>query len=184
MNYIKDINQLEKTQVIASSKNHFNIELVEYIGEQSSMEIIKISDDLKKIYGPNSFLNENNIHKYFNENTLPFIARYQNKIIGFIIGAPLENFKNQSWVQHDENLNNNNTLYTCAFIFKKEFRKKNGFAKTLKKIYNNWAKKRGFKYISGHVNAKIKLNGNIKIIKKFEKWFDSEEAFVYYRKKI
>ena len=184
MNHIKDINQLEKTQLIASSKNHFNIELVESIGKQSSSEIIKISDDLKKIYGPNSFLNENNIHKYFNENTLPFIARYQNKIIGFIIGAPLEKFKNQSWVQHDKNLNNNNTLYTCAFIFKKEFRKRHGFAKTLKKIYNSWAKKRNFKYISGHVNAKIKLNGDIEVIKKFEKWFDSEEAFVYYRKKI
>ena len=175
---------MEKTQLIASSKDNFSIELVESIGVESSSEIIKISKDLKKIYGPNSLLNENNIHKYFNKKTLPFIARYNNKIIGFIIGAPLENFNNQSWVQHDNNLNNNNTLYTCAFIFKKEFRKKNGFAKTLKKIYNNWARKRGFKYIAGHVNSKIKLNGDIEIIKEFPKWFDSKEPFIYYRKKI
>ncbi len=184
MNHIKDIKQLEKTQLIASSKNNFNIELVESISEKSSIEIIQISKDLKKIYGPNSFLNTNNIHKYFNQKTLPFIARYQNKIIGFIIGAPLENFNNQSWVQYDNNLNKNNTLYTCAFIFKKEFRKKHGFAKTLKKIYNSWAKKRGFKYITGHINNNIKLNGEIEIIKKFPRWFDSKEPFIYYRKKI
>ena len=120
MNHIKDINQLEKTQLIASSKDNFSIELVESIGEELSSEIIEISKDLKKIYGPNSLLNEDNIHKYFNQKTLPFIARYNKKIIGFIIGAPLENFHNQSWVQYDNNLNNKNTLYTCAFIFEKD----------------------------------------------------------------
>ena len=82
----------------------------------------------------------------FNEKTLPFIARNQDRIIGFIIGAPLEKFANQAWVQYDDNLNKENTLYTCAFIFKKEFRKKSGFSKTLKKVYTSWAKKKGFKY--------------------------------------
>ena len=184
MKHIKDINQLEKTELIASSKNNFSIELVESIGKESSIEIIKISEDLKKIYGPNSFLDENNIHKYFNEKTLPFIARYQNKIIGFIIRAPLEKFNNQAWVQYDDNLNKKNTLYTCAFIFKKEFRKKNGYSKTLKKVYTSWAKKRNFKYITGHINKNINLDGDIKIIKEFQKWFDSKEPFIYYRKKI
>ena len=177
-------NTLEKTKIIASSNNAFNIELVEHLGKDSINDIINISEDLKKIYGPNSFLDENNIHKYFNEKTLPFIARYQNKIIGFIIGAPLENFSNQAWVHHDDNLNKKNTLYTCAFIFKKEFRKKSGFSKTLKKVYTSWAKKRGFKYVTGHVNKKINLNGDIKIIKEFPKWFYSKEPFIYYRKKI
>jgi len=175
---------IDETQIIASSNNTFNIELVEKLGNDSIIEIIKISEDLNKIYGPNSLIDENNIHKYFNDKTLPFIARYKNKIIGFIIGIPIENFNNQAWVQCDNNLNKKNTLYTCAFIFKKEFRKRNGFAKTLKKIYINWAKKRGFKYITGHINNKITLNGNIEIIKKFPKWFDSKEPFVYYRKKI
>ena len=181
----KNINNfLEKTKIIASSKNTFNIELVEHLGEQSSLDIINISKDLKSIYGPNSLLNENNIHKYFNKETLPFIARHQNKIIGFIIGAPLEKFNNQSWVHHDDNLNKKNTLYTCAFIFKKEFRKINGFSKTLKKVYTSWAKKRNFKYITGHVNKNINLSGDIKILKEFPKWFDSKEPFIYYRKKI
>jgi len=175
---------IEQTQIIASSNNTFNIELVQKLGSNSIMEIIKISEDLKKIYGPNSPLNKNNIHKYFNEKTLPFIARYQDKIIGFIIGVPLENFNNQAWVQCDDNLNKKNTLYTCAFIFKKEFRKKSGFSKTLKRVYTNWAKKKEYKYITGHVNNKINLNGNIEIIKEFSQWYDSKEPFVYYRKKI
>ena len=184
MKHISINNTSEKTKIIASANNLFNIELVETLGSDSISDIIEISKDLKKIYGPNSLLTKHNIHKYFNKKTLPFIARYQNNIIGFIIGAPLENFNNQAWVQHDENLNKKNTLYTCAFIFKKKFRKKNGLAKTLKKVYTNWAKKRDFKYITGHINNKITLNGNVEIIKEFPKWFDSKEPFVYYRKNI
>tara|TARA_Y100001970_G_scaffold9590_1_gene11233 strand:- start:99 stop:653 length:555 start_codon:yes stop_codon:yes gene_type:complete len=174
----------DKTNIIASSNNTFNIELVEHLGNDSVIDVINISEDLKKIYGPNSLLDENNIHKYFNQNTLPFIARHQDKIIGFIIGAPLEKFANQGWVQYDNNLNKKNTLYTCAFIFKKEFRKKSGFSKTLKKVYTSWAKKKGFKYITGHINKNININGDIEIIKEFPKWFDSKEPFIYYRKKI
>ena len=89
--------------------------------------------------------------------------------IGFIIGVPLENFNNQAWVQCDDNLNKKNTLYTCAFIFKKEFRKKSGFSKTLKRVYTNWAKKKEYKYITGHVNNKINLNGNILCLVSFPK---------------
>ena len=44
--------------------------------------------------------------------------------------------------------------------------------------------KKGFKYIAGHNNNNIKLNGEIEIIKKFPKWFDSKDPFIYYRKKI
>ena len=53
---------------------------------------------------------------------------------------------------NDKNLGKKNTLYTYAFIFRKDYRKKSGFAKTLKKVYTNWAKKRNFIYISGHIN--------------------------------
>ena len=80
MKKISNKPSIEKTKIIASSNNTFNIELVEHLGNDSVEDIINISKDLKKIYGPNSFLDENNIHKYFNEKTLPFIARYQNKI--------------------------------------------------------------------------------------------------------
>ena len=185
MNHIKDINQEEKMILIASSRDNLSIELVECIGQKTASEIINISEDLKKIYGPSSILSNNNIHKYFNDNTLPFIARYNNKIIGFIVGAPLEYFKNQSWVQYDKNLNKKNTLYTCAFVFKKKFRKKSGFSKTLKKIYINWAKKKGYKYITGHIGKNIfKKNKQTKIIKEFPVWYESSIPFIYYRKTI
>ena len=57
-----------------------------------------------------------------------------NQIQGFIY---LQNYSLNSCNLIFDNLNNKNTLYTCAFIFKKEFRKRNGFAKTLKKISSN-----------------------------------------------
>tara|TARA_A100001011_G_C14316801_1_gene848340 strand:- start:3372 stop:3905 length:534 start_codon:yes stop_codon:yes gene_type:complete len=177
---------VDKTKIIASSNDKFQIELVESLSKESQFEIFDISKDLEKIYGRNSMLNEQNIDKYFNESTLPFIARYQNNIIGFIIGVPLENFKNQSWVQYDENLGKNNTLYTYAFVFKSDFRGKHGFAKTLKKIFSSWAKKRAYNYISGHINENSakKSSSKLKVIKKFNNWYESSEPFVYYRREI
>ena len=109
--------------------------------------IIKISKDLSDIFGNNSLLTEDNIHKYFNHNTLPFIASFNKKIIGYIIGVPLEYFDNHSWAQYDTNLGKNNTIYTYAFLISKNYRKRGGYGKTLKKIYLNWAKKRNFNYI-------------------------------------
>ena len=67
---------MEKTKIIASSNDKFKIELVEKLSKESQFEIFNISKDLEKIYGRNSMLNEQNIDKYFNESTLPFIARY------------------------------------------------------------------------------------------------------------
>ena len=182
-----NIKQTEKSKIIASSHNVFNIELIKNIDKNDANDIINISKDLEKIYGPNSLLTETNISRYFNDKTLPFISRYKNQIIGFIIGVPLEYFKNQAWGQYDDNMSKNNTLYTYAFIFKKEFRGRSGFAKTLKKIYTSWAKKRGFSYISGHMSENViqKSNKkNVEIIKKFDTWYDAKDPFVYYRKKI
>ena len=82
----------------------------------------------------------NNIHKYFNSKTLPFFARYKGKVIGYIIGIPIENFKSESWARYDTNLGKNNTLYTYAYIMKKKYRRVGGYSKTLKRIYTDHAK--------------------------------------------
>ena len=185
MNQKKQVNHKLKSKLIASSKDSFNIELIESLDDKTAQDIINISKDLKDIYGPNSILTNDNIHKYFNNTTLPFLAKINNNVIGFIIGASLENFSNQSWVQYDENLGQNNTLYTYAFIFQSKYRKKGGYSKTLKKIYTSWAKKRGFSYISGHIKKSIfKTNNKIEVIKEFSKWYESDEPFIFYRRKI
>lgn len=185
MNQNKQINHVFKSKLIASSKDSFNIELVESLDDETANDIITISEDLKKIYGPNSILTKKNIHKYFNNKTLPFLAKINNNVIGFIIGTPLENFSNQSWVQYDGNLGQNNTLYTYAFIFQTKYRKKGGYSKTLKKIYTSWAKKKGFSFISGHIKKSIlKSNDTTEVIKEFSKWYESNEPFIYYRRKI
>ena len=185
MNQDNQINHIYKSKLIASSKDNFNIELVHSLDDETANDIITISKDLKNIYGPNSILTKNNIHKYFNNATLPFLAKMNNNVIGFIIGAAVENFSNQSWVQYDDNLGQNNTLYTYAFIFQTKYRKKGGYSKTLKKIYTSWAKKRGFSFISGHIKKSIfKPNNRMEIIREFPKWYESNEPFIYYRRKI
>ena len=172
------------TRIIASSAYDFKVELIEKIGKDDISEILNVSNDLSKIFGANLLLTENNILKYFNNDTFPFIARNKGKIIGFIIGVPIEKFKQESWSRYDTNLQKNNTIYTYAFIIKKKYRKIGGYGKTLKKIYLNWIKKKGYKYNTGHVieGTAKKFSKNIEIVKIFPHWYGAKTAFEYYRR--
>jgi len=171
-------------KIVASSSYDYRIEIIKKIGKYDLHNIIDISKDLSKIYGNHLLISEENITKYFNENTLPFVARYKGIIIGYIVGVPLEHFIQESWCRYDTNLNKNNTIYTYAFIVKKQFRKKGGFAKTLKMIYLNWAKKKGFTYVSGHVAQGLsqKFSKNTEIIKIFSDWYGLNTPYEYYRR--
>tara|TARA_Y100000590_G_scaffold352576_1_gene405181 strand:+ start:1188 stop:1751 length:564 start_codon:yes stop_codon:yes gene_type:complete len=172
------------TKTVASSSFDYKIEIIKKIGKLDINQIIYISKDLAKKYGNHLLISEKNIHKYFNQDTLPFIARYKGEIIGYIIGVPLEYFNQESWCRYDVNLNKNNTIYTYAFIIQKKFRKKGGFAKTLKMIYLNWAKKRGYKYVSGHVIQGLskKFSKDTEIIKIFPNWYGLNTPYEYYRR--
>ena len=72
-----------------------------------------------------------------------------------------------------------------AFVIRKKFQGKSGYAKTLKRIYLNWAKKRNYKYISGHVASGIcQTFKNTEVVKTFPKWYDAKSSFDYYRRTI
>ena len=113
---------------------------------------------------------------------MPFLARYNSKIIGYIIGVPLEHFKLESWSRYDTNLDKKNTLYTYAFIIEKKYRKIGGYGKTLKMIYLNWSKKKGYKYVSGHVKqgAAKSFGENIEIVKRAK----VRQAKLYYLREL
>ena len=92
-----------KTKIIAST-NVFQIEKVEKVGREDYPQLIEISLHLAKEYGRQAVLTKDTIQKYFNtEKSLPFIARYQDEIIGYIIGIPLEELRQESWAVNDEN---------------------------------------------------------------------------------
>ena len=173
-------------EIIAESTNNLRVELIKEIGLEDSIEIINLSKELHQIFGENAIINKNNIKKYFNRSTYPFIARLNNKIIGFIIGAPLEVFTNESWSHYDTNLGKNNTIYTYMFLMKSSYRKKLGYSKILKMIYINWCKKNNYKFVTGHVRSGISNNfsHNTKIVKIFPKWYDSRLPFEYYRRPL
>ena len=64
-------------------------------------------------------LTPNTIQTYFNrQGSLPFIARHQNQIIGYIIGVPIEYLSKEPWARMDENFGKKNTIYTYAFVIK------------------------------------------------------------------
>jgi len=180
------LNIIEKSRikVIASSAYNFRVELVKMIGKDDVQGLIDISKDLAKYFDNNFLLTEKNILKYFNKNTFPFIARLKGEIIGYIIGAPLEYFKQESWTRYDTNLNKKNTVYTYAFIIKKPYRNIGGYGKTLKKIYLNWIKKNGYVFNTGHVAQGIskKFSQKTEVVKIFQIWYGAKTPFEYYRR--
>ena len=183
---ILNIIEESEVQIIASSAFNFRIELINKLGKNDLNYIFEISKDLAEIFDNNFLLNKNNINKYFNENTLPFVARFKGEIIGYIIGVPIEAFESESWARYDNNLGKNNTLYTYAYIMNKKYRKIGGYSKTLKKIYINWAKKKHYKYVTGHVKQGLakKFGSKTETVKIFNSWYKSNSAFEYYRREL
>ena len=185
-NIESEINQSSITTSIASSGT-FKIELIKKIGNSDKKDLIEISKSLAAEYGSRSLLTEKTIDIYFNrEGTLPLIARSQKNIIGYIIGLPIESLYKEPWARLDENYEKYNTIYTYAFVIKDEY-KGNGYAKMLKKVYINWAKKRdGIAFITGHVRLGItsRFKGEIKIINQVENWQGTGKIFEYYRRNL
>ncbi len=175
-----------KSKILASSDTGISVELVEFLGELEYKNIIKISDVLTESYGQNARFTRNTIKKYFNyPKTLPYVIRFQGEIQGFVVGVPLEYFEKESWVQCDENLTMNNTIYTYAFLVKKE-RRDFGISKMLKRIYQNSLKRRGYKYVTGHVREGVtnQFIKKSKIIKKIANWNNTGYVFEYYRTEL
>ena len=175
-----------KSKIIASS-GIFQIELLDQVGNEDFPQLISISKSLEKDYGKKAILTHDTIQKYFNkESSLPFIARYRDKIIGYIIGVPIEELSNEPWARMDKNFGKRNTLYTYAFVIESEY-KGNGYAKMLKRVFLSWAAKRQHvNYVTGHVvnGVSAKFTGDIKIVDRVDNWQGTGETFEYYRRDI
>ena len=173
-----------KTKIIAST-NVFQIEKVEKVGREDYPQLIEISLHLAKEYGRQAVLTKDTIQKYFNtEKSLPFIARYQDEIIGYIIGIPLEELRQESWAVNDENFGKYNTLYTYAFVIMEKY-KSNGYARMLKRVYLSWSQKRSnIKYVTGHVitGTSNVADKNMTIITRIDDWQGTKKSFEYYRR--
>tara|TARA_B100001248_G_scaffold175467_1_gene133178 strand:+ start:52 stop:651 length:600 start_codon:yes stop_codon:yes gene_type:complete len=174
------------TEAIAKS-GPFQIELMKYVGTNDYAKLIDISESLVVEYGKVAKLTPNTIQTYFNrEGALPFIARHQDQIIGYIIGIPLEILSREPWARLDINFGQENTIYTYAFVIEKEY-KANGYAKMLKKVYLNWIKKQDhIIYMTGHVKQGIsnRFKGKIIIINKVKNWQGTGKTFEYYRREV
>tara|TARA_B100001996_G_scaffold113875_1_gene86163 strand:- start:13178 stop:13717 length:540 start_codon:yes stop_codon:yes gene_type:complete len=178
---------MNSSSTIIASSGVFQIEYLIEALDKDFEGLISVSKSLEKIYGSRSVLTKNTITKYFNHSeSLPFIARYREEIIGYIIGIPLEALAQEPWVRTEKNYGKKNTIYTYAFVIKEDFRQ-NGYAKMLKKVFLSKAEKLNqIEYITGHVLKGVSgnFNGNIEIINKVENWQGTGMQFEYYRRKL
>ena len=174
------------TQVIASGGT-FQIELVKYAGLNDNERLIKVSESLAEEYGPAALLTENTIQIYFNrKGTLPFIARNQGEIVGYMIGVPLEMLSREPWARLDENFNKGNTIYTYAFVVENDS-KGTGCAKILKRVFLNQTRKQeNILFVTGHVKEGIasRFKGSIDIIDRIDNWQGTGKIFEYYRRNL
>ena len=151
-----------KSRIIASS-GVFQIELLEHVGKEDYPALFAISEHLAKEYGEKAVLTKATIQKYFNKPG---------------------SLSHEPWARTDENFGKGNTLYTYAFVVISQY-KGCGYAKMLKRVYLNWAKKReSIRYITGHVKIGVSSNftGDIKIINRVENWQGTGKTFEYYRR--
>lgn len=172
-----------QSRVLASTPDGISIELVEHLGEAEYGKIVIISETLVDNFGSNARFNRSSIKKYFNyPKTLPFVIRYKDDIEGFIVGSPIENFAKEDWARYDDNLGKGNTIYTYAYVVKKD--KRNiGIAKMLKRVYQNALRRKGYLYMSGHVMEGVSLHftKECHVVRKFDNWNNTGYAFEYYR---
>ncbi|MBH09370.1 MAG: hypothetical protein CMG74_03270 [Candidatus Marinimicrobia bacterium] len=177
----------ESSSKIIASSNSFQIELMEKVGINDYSTLIDISETLADKFGPKAKLTPNTIQVYFNrDGSLPFIARYQGDIIGYIIGVPIEILHQEPWAIVDIHFGEKNTLYTYAFVIQSKY-KGNGYAKMLKRVYLNWAKKQDhLKFITGHVIKGIANNftGKVSVINQVPNWQGTGNIFEYYRRTL
>ena len=173
-------------EVVASS-GIFQIEFFHETGVADYNRLIEISNSLEKDFGKKFVLSHKTIEKYFNHSdSLPYVARCRNEIIGYIIGIPLENLDREPWTRVEKNFGKHNTIYTYAFVVLEEFRK-NGYAKMLKKVYlSKLEKLNNILYNSGHVRKGIasKFKGKIEVINHIDNWQGTGKTFEYYRREL
>ncbi|MDP6860944.1 MAG: GNAT family N-acetyltransferase [Candidatus Marinimicrobia bacterium] len=177
----------ESTSKVIASSGPFQIELMKKVGSDDYPILIRISETLADKFGTRAKLTPNTIQVYFNrEGSLPFIARYQGDIIGYIIGVPIEILDREPWARTDVHFGENNTLYTYAFVIESKY-KGNGYAKMLKRVYLNWAgKQEHLKYMTGHVMEGIAKNFTMQVtvVNLVANWQGTSKVFEYYRRTL
>ena len=187
MDQLSISDSLNSNSKIIASSGVFQIEILKNVNEVDYPQLIEISKSLAKDYGKKAILTKSTIQKYFKTaGSLPFIARYRDNIIGYIIGVPLEVLNKEPWARMDENFGKNNTLYTYAFVIQSEY-KSNGYAKMLKRVFLSWAGKQdNINYITGHVANGIssRFTGDIRIVNRVDNWQGTGRTFEYYRREL
>ena len=187
MDQLSISDSLNSNSRIIASSGVFQIEILKNVNEVDYPQLIEISKSLAKDYGKKAILTKSTIQKYFNTaGSLPFIARYRDNIIGYIIGVPLEVLSQEPWARMDENFGKKNTLYTYAFVIQSEY-KSNGYAKMLKRVFLSWAGKQdNINYITGHVANGIssRFTGDIRIVNRVDNWQGTGRTFEYYRREL
>jgi GNAT superfamily N-acetyltransferase len=174
-----------EVKLIAATLN-YQIKLMEAMSAKDADRIIEISQGLIEPFGQDKAFTKKTVWRYFNHpHTLPFVGVLRDEIIGFLVGVPLEHFDDEAWSSIDPTLGDHETIYTYAFVFDEKHQGQ-GYAKMLKKVYLNWLRKRGYLFVSGHVQEGVSQSFSLhtRVLQKYPNWHETGKVFEYYQRPL
>lgn len=111
------------------------------------------------------------------------VAKVDQEVVGYVIGAALENFKQIPGIKQDPYFGIGNTIYLESIAVASDYQGQ-GIGKHLRRHFILMAKKKGFSYIASHVPEGCSERWNGICLQLFPDWFGTGVPYEYFRREL
>ena len=124
---------------------------------------------------------EDELREVFEDpRSITLVAMYEDRVIGYAAGGPLENYVLIEGVEKDENFGEQNTIYLFSIVVLPEFQG-HAFGHELRKGLLQIAKERGYYFVTAHHQKGIGSSRGDQILNEFKNWYGTGKTYEYVR---
>jgi GNAT superfamily N-acetyltransferase len=109
------------------------------------------------------------------------IAKIRDFIVGYVAGAPLENFGTIPGVKQDPHFGIKDTIYIESIAVIREFQGK-GVGKQLRRAFLLRASSKKFRFVTGHVKKGYAKRWSASTLQRFPNHYNTSETYEYFRR--
>ena len=160
-------------------------ELINIINQMETVELIRLPSAKERdsilALKPHTetMLNVANLDKYMDyPRTIPIVYRKNGKIIGLIVGVPIENYHGDDTFP-DPDMNKRNTVYTIVFQYNDS-----KIAKQLESEYLVYLKRHNIKSESRHMRLSWTKGTDFEQLEVFDEWRVGGSKICYCKRRI